>query len=274
MNVISEQTGAVIKRRSLQQSWHTRGIAVVLLTFFGAGLSLPALAQQKLQAVEEKTGTNLLESDFPSANSPTATLSAAESPKSDEASFADSPNADFSKSISQFIAAETSHLSKAEQQALQALLPLQLEDNALAELSDLSDFDFQAQLKSNQKLSKLPTDTASLKFSPAVFAAARLAGHMRSIAKATLLGNVVGAIRAAEFDFPAMFSALSSGDTEEFSSLLSEALPRHTTFVEAISTGASFACNTATIDLTPDVCSRFSGFMRGTITRYQRSSRR
>jgi hypothetical protein len=257
----------------LKQSRNKRGIAVVLLTFFSASLSLPALAQQKLQTVEETVGTNLLESDFSTANSPTATLSAADFPK-DEISFVDSPNADFNKSISQFITAETSHLSKAEQQALQALLSLQLEDATLAELSNLSDFDFQVQLKSNQKLSKLPADTASLKFSPAVFAAARLAGHMRSIGKAALLGNVIGAIRAAEFDFPAMFSALSSGDTEEFSSLLSEALPRHTTFVEAISTGATFACNTATIDLTPDVCSRFSGFVRGTIVRYQRSTRR
>ena len=252
MSVTTEQTGIVLRRRALKQSWHKRGIAVVLLTLFGMGLSLPTLAQQKLQTVEEKIGTDLLESNFSATNSPTA---------------------DFNKSISQFIAAETSHLSKAEQQAIQALLPLQLEDATLAALSNLSDSDFQTQLKSNQKLSKLPADTASLKFSPAVFAAARLAGHMRSIGKAALLGNVIGAIRAAEFDFPSMFSALSSGDTEEFSSLLSEALPRHTTFVEAISTGATFACNTATIDLTPDVCSRFSSFMRGTITRYQRSSR-
>ncbi|MEM8505330.1 MAG: hypothetical protein AAF716_19525 [Cyanobacteria bacterium P01_D01_bin.1] len=273
MNVTDKQADTGISKRFPKNSFHRRGITVVLLTLFGVSLSLPVLAHQSRQNVRERISTNLLESDALAIHSPK------NSPKLDrlssvDSSNTDSSNTDFGRSIDQFIAAETSHLSHAEQQALQALIQLQLEDDTLAALSSLSDSDFQAQLKSDQKFSKLPADIASLKFSPAVFAAARLAGHMRNIGKAALLGNVVGAIRAAEFDFPAMFSALSSGDTEEFSGLLSEALPRHNTFVEAISTGATFACNTATIDLTPNVCSRFSSFMRGTIARHQQSSKR
>lgn len=227
-------------------------------------MALPALAKTKID-------TRLQENESAITTSEGGTIVSS--------TVSDDTLSNLDQSIAQFIDTETSHLSYVEKQALHTLLPLELEDNTLVALSSLSDADsaqfatqLKTQLKNNPKLNELPADTASLKFSPAVFAAARLAGYMRSIGKAVLFGNVVGAIRAAEFDFPAMFSALSSGDTQEFTSLLSEALPRQTTFVSAVSTGANFACNTATVDLTPGLCDRFTGFMRSTIVRYQRPS--
>ncbi len=260
MSVTTKRTG---KQTSAVFRSSRSAIAVVLLTLFGASAALPALAKTKVD-----TGLQKKESAVTTFEGGTIVSS----------TVSEDTLSNLDQSVAQFIDAETSHLSFAERQALHILLQLELEDNTLVALSlsdaDSAQFDQQlkTQLKNNPKLDKLPADTASLKFSPAVFAAARLAGYMRSIGKAVLFGNVVGAIRAAEFDFPAMFSALSSGDTQEFTSLLSEALPRQTTFVSAVSTGANFACNTATVDLTPGLCDRFTGFMRSTIVRYQRPS--
>ncbi len=237
-------------------------IAVVLLMFFGVGTALPVLAQTKADVRFQENESAVITSERDTTSVAVLT----------------DTHSDLDRSIAQFIDTETSHLSYAEKQALHTLLQLELKDSALVALSSLSDADttqfekqLETQLKNNPKLNNLSSGMASLKFSPAVFAAARLAGYLRSIGKAVLFGNAVGAIRTAEFDFPAMFSALSSGDTQEFTSLLSEALPRQTTFVSAVSTGANFACNTATIDLTPGLCDRFTGFMRSTIVRYQRS---
>ncbi|MBE9060256.1 hypothetical protein [cf. Phormidesmis sp. LEGE 11477] len=249
----------VLRASFLQGSWQRRS-SVVLLALFGVSTTLPVLAQTK------PITSTVLSDAYSDTYSDKAQ-------GSNDQSFSYSG---FDLSIDQFIAAETSHFSLEEKQALHALIQLDLEESTLSTLSNLADAELKTQLKAqfknNPKFNKLPAEIASAKFSPAVFAAARLAGYMRSIGKAVLLGNVVGAIRAAEFDFPAMFSALSTGDTTEFASLLSAALPRQTTFVSAVSTGATFACNTATLDLTPGVCDRFSSFMRSTLVRYQRSA--
>ncbi|NJM99135.1 MAG: hypothetical protein HC800_20115 [Phormidesmis sp. RL_2_1] len=168
------------------------------------------------------------------------------------------------------LAAEMAQWSPSDKAAVKALLAMNLGADDLTilanDLAALDEATLKATIKGDETLGKISkiagNSDANLKGLPVLLLRTALATHMANIAQAFVMGNVRGAIASANLDVPALISVLLTGDHNEFSTLLSAAFPRQETFVNALSTGADFACNSATYDFNRRNCSRFSGFVR------------
>lgn len=178
------------------------------------------------------------------------------------------------KEVEQFLTAETAQWTPAEKSALKEILALELEASYLKELSTMSDSNLQKQLNSDPALkkisNKLPSDSEFSKF----IGAALLAGYLSNIAKAFAVGVLNGTIRSGNMNFGTLFSALGRGDMRSFTNNLSRAFPAAPTFVNAMTSGAAFACDSASFGVgSGGFCSRFSGFVRSLFNRFLKSNK-
>jgi len=183
--------------------------------------------------------------------------------------------ADIQQIVAQVMAAETAHWSYAQKAALKDMEALGLKDDELAAIAALTHSEMTTQLKSNPKLSKLSitgiTSEEALKLAPALL----LSRYLANIGRAALWGGVLSAIRSADFDYRAMSSALTSGNTREFMSLLRNGFTSdQARFTNLVGTAATFACGSATLEVSPRMCDRFASGMQKIFTRINRSNAR
>ncbi|MEL6855635.1 MAG: hypothetical protein AAFO83_11075 [Cyanobacteria bacterium J06607_13] len=181
--------------------------------------------------------------------------------------------ADIEQIVADIITAETAHWSPTEKSALAQMRTLKLTDDELATLAALSAGEMDIQLKKNPKLTKISATGISseqaLKLAPAVL----LSRYLFNIGRAAVWGGVVSAIRAADFDYGAMSTALRSGDSRAFAGLLRDGFTGQASFVNMVSTAATFACGSATLDFTPGLCDRFANGLQKIFRRVERSGR-
>ena len=223
---------------------------------------LPAAAQaQALDAARSHRShlSNLLTTDYLNTLAPSeAEMSAAEMQE-------------IQAIVSQIIAEETQHWSVTEKRALAEMAALELPEAELEALILMDAADMQRQLKGNGKLSMVPgtciCGAHSLMLSPMLL----LCRFLLMIVRAAVWGGVVAAIRSADFDYGAMASALRTGDTSEFMSLLRSGMTDQASFVEMVGSAATFACGSATLDVTPRLCDRFTNGLQKIFNRVQRS---
>ncbi|MGB3672249.1 MAG: hypothetical protein WA984_19195 [Phormidesmis sp.] len=179
---------------------------------------------------------------------------------------------DIQQIVDQMIAVETQSWSPAQKSALQTLDAMALKDSELAAIAALSASDLRAQLKTDKKLAKLNATGLSseemLKLAPTLL----LSRYLLNIGRAAVWGGVVSAIRSADFDYRALSSALTTGDTSEFVSLLGQGLRGQDTFVNLVGTAATFACGSATLDFTPGLCDRFASGLQKVFSQVERSA--
>ncbi|MEO1621717.1 MAG: hypothetical protein AAFU53_11885 [Cyanobacteria bacterium J06632_3] len=183
--------------------------------------------------------------------------------------------ADIQRIVDEVMAAETAHWSPAQKAALKEMEAMGLKDSELEAIASLTVTEMSTQLKSDKKLSKLSATGISseeaLKLAPALL----LSRYLLNIGRAALWGGVVSAIRSADFDYRAMTSALTSGNTREFMSLLRDGLATdQTRFTNMVSTAADFACASATLDVNPRLCDRFATGLQKIFTRINHSNTR
>lgn len=242
-----------------------RTFALSGVLLFCAGAVLPVAAQaQALDAANTHRGdmSNLLTTDYLNTLAPSeAEMSAAEMQE-------------IQAIVSQIIAAETQHWSVSEKRALAEMEALGLQETELEALILMDAADMQRQLKSNSKLSKVSATGISseqaLKLAPMLL----LSRYLLNIGRAAIWGGVVSAIRSADFDYGAMAAALRTGDTGEFMALLRSGITDQASFVDMVGSAATFACGSATLDVTPRLCDRFTNGLQKIFNRVQRSGRR
>ncbi len=181
---------------------------------------------------------------------------------------------DIQQIVDQMIAVETQNWSPAQKSALQTLDAMGLKNSELEEIAALSAGDLHTQLKTDQKLAKLSATGLSneemLKLAPTLL----LSRYLLNIGRAALWGGVVSAIRSADFDYRALSAALTTGNTNEFVSLLGQGLQEQDTFVRLVGSAATFACGSATLDFTPGLCDRFASGIQKVFSRVERSAAR
>lgn len=183
--------------------------------------------------------------------------------------------ADIQQIVDEVMAAETAYWSPAQKAAFEQMKAMGLKDGDLEAIAALTPSEMSKQLKFNPKLSKLSATGLSseeaLKLAPALL----LSRYLLNIGRAALWGGVISAIRSADFDYRAMTGALTSGNTREFMSLLRDGLASdQTRFTNLVSTAATFACGSATLDVTPGLCDRFASGIQKIFTRINRSNAR
>ncbi|MEL6491997.1 MAG: hypothetical protein AAFQ95_18735 [Cyanobacteria bacterium J06621_3] len=234
----------LVPEKSVRHSFLSpaRGLRAVLATLlFLAGASLPVAAHSKLSTVTQQGHG---EGQF-SESAQASVLS-------------ELSEIELQQMVAEVIAAETEDWSVAEKAALKALESLNLKDNELAAIATLSASELDTRMKTDKKLSKLSaagiSSEQALKLAPMLL----LSRYLLNIGRAAMWGGVVSAIRAADFDYRAMTSALTSGDTRQFMSLLREGLSGQTSFTNMVGTAANFACGSATLETTPRMCDRFA----------------
>ena len=182
--------------------------------------------------------------------------------------------AEIEQIVQQMIEAEIQHWSPAEKSALKTMDSLGLKAGKIAELTTLSAADLHAKMKTDKKLAQLNaagiSSEEALKLAPTLL----LSRYLLNIGRAAVWGGVVTAIRAADFDYSALSSALASGNTRQFMSLIGEGLAGETSFLDLMSSAATFACGSATLDFTPGVCNRFASGVQKIFTRVESSGTR
>ncbi|MEL6879127.1 MAG: hypothetical protein AAFP09_01280 [Cyanobacteria bacterium J06607_10] len=235
-----------------------KGVSAIggALLFF-AGVSFPAAAEAKALAAMRPL------------SSQTTAASQIEAPSDVAIS-----DAELRAMVAQIIEVETQHWSSAQKAALSEMQALNLKDSELEALAMMDASAMQTQLKDNAQLSKLSATGISseqaLKLAPTLL----LSRYLFNIGRAAVWGGVVAAIRSADFDYGAMASALRTGDTDEFMSLLRSGITDQASFVDMVGSAATFACGSATLDVTPRLCDRFTSGLQKIFNRVQRSSRR
>ncbi len=224
--------------------------ALSLALLFLAGGSASVLAQSKATAVLPELSSRKL------AQSESVQL-----------------EADIQLIVAEVMAAETAHWSSAQKVALKEMEAMGLKDGELEAIAALTASEMSTQLKSNPKLSKLSasgiTSEEALKLAPALL----LSRYLLNIGRAALWGGALSAIRSADFDYRAMSSALTSGNTREFMSLLRNGFATdQTRLTSLVGAAATFACGSATLDITPGLCDRFSSGLQKIFIQINRSS--
>ncbi len=259
---MTQAISAVIKppKRSRHKSARRFG-AIAMTLLLTASVTTPAIAQTvTAQASKESDKQQVfLPTSARAANSPTESAQTA---------------AEMQQMIEQTITVETQSWSPTQKSALQTLASMELTDSDLEALAALSASDLQTQLKSDKKLAKLSATGISseeaLKLAPMLL----LSRYLLNIGRAAVWGGVVSAIRSANFDYIALSSALTTGNTNEFVSLLGEGLRGQDAFVNLVGSAATFACGSATLDFTPSLCNRFASGIQKVFTQVERSNAR
>ncbi|MGD1867285.1 MAG: hypothetical protein ACFB0D_22270 [Phormidesmis sp.] len=264
LHVLPLRTVRLAANRLAAKSPIRRLSALSLTLLFLAGGSLSAVAQSKVPAaIASSSGQTSSTQTF---GSQTFSSQLNESAQLET---------DIQQMVAQVIAAETTNWSPAQKTALKEMEAMGLKNEELIAIASLTPSEMSTQLKSNPKLSKLSTISISneeaLKLAPTLL----LSRYLFNIGRAALWGSVISAIRSADFDYRAMTSALTSGNTREFMSLLSDGFTTdQSRFTHLVGTAATFACGSATLDVTPGLCSRFASGMQKIFTRVNRSNTR
>ncbi|MGD1897004.1 MAG: hypothetical protein ACFB16_08635 [Phormidesmis sp.] len=255
---------ALIKHKLSSRKGKAQGLSsLAVAVLFLSGMTVPAIAQ----TLESKKHTAATPSATPNSNE-AFPESAQQSPQLE---------AEIERLIAQLINEEIQHWSPAQKDALQTMKALELKEGDLVALVGPSADELHNKAKTDkklaQKLSQLNaagiSNEEALKLAPMVL----LSRYLFNIGRAALWGGVVSAIHSADLDYPALLGALTSGDTAQFTSLLSEGLSSQNSFTTLVSSAATFACGSATLDFTPRLCSRFASGMQKIFSRIERSER-
>jgi len=222
---------------------------------FLAGMSLPAVAQMPSQGHKLSTHRVSFEIETQNQFNESTQLEAA-----------------IAADINQLIATEIQSWSPAQKAAFQTLKGMELKDSELESLAALSPSEMQTKMRTSKKIAKLSATGISseeaLKLAPTLL----LSRYLLNIGRAAVWGGVVSAIRAADFDYRALSTALTSGNTRQFMSLLGQGMSGQNNFLSLMGSAANFACGSATLDFTPRLCDRFSTGIQKIFTRVNRSS--
>jgi len=182
--------------------------------------------------------------------------------------------ADIQRVVAEMIDVEIQHWSPMQKAAFEEIQQMNLKEDELEALAQMSVGEMSAQLKASGKLTKLSATGISAEETLKLIPAALLSRYLFNIGRAALWGGVVASIRSADFDYGAMSRALTRGNTRQFMSLLGDGMSGQGRFVRMVGTAATFACGSATLDFTPGLCDRFATGMVKIFNRVERSGGR
>ncbi|MEO0648204.1 MAG: hypothetical protein AAFZ17_18985 [Cyanobacteria bacterium J06650_10] len=240
-----------------KQSYSLRALAMTFL--FLSGTAVPAIAQPQFTQPKQTAKFSQQPTKLPTNLS---IVQPVESAQFEAVELDGALAADIEQIVAQMIAVETQHWSPAEKAALQTMEQVGLKESEIAVIATLSAADLHTKMKTDKKLAQLSAAGISsetvLKLAPTLL----LSRYLFNIGRAAAWGGVVAAIRAADFDYGVLSSALVSGNTRQFMSALRAGLPNQTSFLNVVGSAATFACGSATLDFTPGLCTRFASGMQ------------
>jgi len=232
------------------QSFKLNVLASTLLFF--TGITLPTVAQAKAQAKPLYKPATV------------STVSVVALNAEDE----------IQRTVVEMVDAEIQHWDPMQKAAFEEIQRMNLKEDELEALAQMSVGEMSTQLKAEGKLAKLSATGISAEETLKLIPAALLSRYLFNIGRAALWGGVVASIRSADFDYGAMSRALTRGNTRQFMTLLGDGMSGQGRFVRMVGTAATFACGSATLDFTPGLCDRFANGMVKIFNRVERSEGR